>query len=327
MTNDHLSFSDYSLVTEALDLDIGDVKRDHQMETLAKMLLPTESHDSLRVLYNHHMKDNDLRVIKFKNPEGHVEYHIHNMQMMPGLKSSNVSKLGFMSAARLIHDDGLSELNQGNSLHFQGLEGSPQNAKYKNIIDRLAAKSGRKVTDAGIKPITTAPFLRGQTYLVEMTTDAGDIDSDKMSSDLKAVIEQNKRNRVKIGEGHYSIKLGNGNTIVYHHDKDHGNHSISLFGKIGSTQLIGQLNAVKAGYPDASHIYKNMQHMLDSHSILSSDSSQTAGGRRLWKNIHNYVNFGSAYKLHMTEPKQIQVKDFSDLDHHQPDPYFYVVAK
>ena len=133
------------------------------------MLLPPESHDSLRVLYNQHMKDNDLRVIKFKNPEGHVEYHIHNMYMMPGFKSSNMSKLGFMSAAKLIHDDGSAELDRGNTLHFQGLEGSPQNAKYKAIIDRLAAKSGRKVTDAGIHPITTAPFLRGQTYLVEMT--------------------------------------------------------------------------------------------------------------------------------------------------------------
>lgn len=327
MTSNHLSFSDYAIVTEALNLDIGDVQRDHQMETLAKMLLPKESHDSLRVLYNHHMKDNDLRVIKFKNPEGHVEYHIHNMQMMPGLKSSNVSKLGFMSAARLIHDDGLSELNQGNSLHFQGLEGSPQNAKYKNIIDRLAAKAGRKVTDAGIKPITTAPFLNGQTYLVEMTTDAGDIDSDKMAKSLKDVIETNKRKRVKIADGHYSINLDNGNTILYHHDKEHGNHSISLFGKVGNMQIIGQLNAVKAGYPDASHIYKNMQHMLDTNKILSSDSSQTPGGRNLWKNVHKHVKFDSAYKLNLHEPKQIQVDDFSDLDHHQVDPYLYVLAK
>lgn len=174
MMNDHLSFSEYSLVTESLNLELGDVHRDPQMETLAKMLLPPESHDSLRVLYNQHMKDNDLRVIKFKNPEGHVEYHIHNMYMMPGLKSSNMSKLGFMSAAKLIHDDGLAEIDRGNTLHFQGLDGSPQNAKYKAIIDRLASKAGRKVTDAGVHPITTAPFLRGQTYLVEMTTDASD---------------------------------------------------------------------------------------------------------------------------------------------------------
>lgn len=174
MTNEHLSFSDYSIVTEALNLDIGDVHRDSHMETLAKMLLPQESHDTLRVLYNQHMKDNDLRVIKFKNPDGHIEYHIHNMQMMPGLKSSNISKLGFMSAAKLIHDDGLSELERGNTLHFQGLEGSHQNAKYKSMIDRLAERAGRRVIDAGVKPITTAPFLRGRTYLVEMTTDAGD---------------------------------------------------------------------------------------------------------------------------------------------------------
>ena len=167
MSKPTLTYADFVELTESLDIDVGEVKRDPSLEMMAKMMLPDESHDSARVMYNKHMNDNNLRLIKFKNPEGQVEYHVHNNQMMPGFKSGNVSKLGFMSVAKIIHDDGMKELEAGHPLRFQSVEGSDQHAKYVAMIDRLASKAGRTVKHIGMKPITSAPFLQGETILVQ----------------------------------------------------------------------------------------------------------------------------------------------------------------
>lgn len=167
MTKPTLSFSDYSMLVESLDLDVGEVKNDPGMERMAKSMLHPSMADSVSVTYNKHMDDNNLRLIKFKNPQGQVEYHIHNTTMMPGLKSDNVSKLGFMSIAKMIHQDGLKEIEKGNTLRFQSVEGSHQHAKYKSIIERIAKTAGKTVKHAGLLPITSAPFLRGETMLIE----------------------------------------------------------------------------------------------------------------------------------------------------------------
>ena len=162
-----LTYAEFVELTESFDIDVGEVKRDPGLEVMAKFMLPEESHDSVRVMYNHHMDANNLRLIKFKNGEGQIEYHIHNNEMMPGFKSGNVSKLGFMSAAKLIHDDGMKELAAGNPLRFQSVEGSDQHAKYVAMIERLAHKAGRSVKHIGMQPITSAPFMQGETILVQ----------------------------------------------------------------------------------------------------------------------------------------------------------------
>ena len=167
MSKSLLSYADFVELTESLDIDLGDIKRDSGLEMMAKFMLPEQSHDSVRVLYNKHMNDNNLRLIKFKNDEGQVEYHVHNNEMMPGFKSGNVSKLGFMSAAKMIHEDGMKELAAGNPLRFQSVEGSDQHAKYVAMIERLAAKAGRSVKHIGMQPITSAPFMQGETILVQ----------------------------------------------------------------------------------------------------------------------------------------------------------------
>lgn len=167
MSKPSLTFSEYCTITESIDLDVGQISRDVQLEQMVKQQLPAETHESVQVTYNQHMDNNNLRLIKFKNPEGQIEYHIHNTSMMPGLKSGNVSKLGFMSVAKMIHDDGAKEIAAGNPLRFQSVEGSPQHAKYVNVIERIAKKAGREVQHAGIHPITSAPFLRGEVMIVQ----------------------------------------------------------------------------------------------------------------------------------------------------------------
>lgn len=167
MNKPSLTFSEYCMITESIDLDVGQISRDVQLEQMVKQQLPAETHESVQVTYNQHMDNNNLRLIKFKNSMGQIEYHIHNTSMMPGLKSGNVSKLGFMSVAKMIHDDGAKEIAAGNPLRFQSVEGSPQHAKYVNVIDRIAKKAGREVQHAGIHPITSAPFLRGEVMIVQ----------------------------------------------------------------------------------------------------------------------------------------------------------------
>lgn len=167
MNKPSLTFAEYCMITESIDLDVGQISRDVQLEQMVKQQLPAETHESVQVTYNQHMDNNNLRLIKFKNSLGQIEYHIHNISMMPGLKSGNVSKLGFMSVAKMIHDDGAKEIAAGNPLRFQSVEGSPQHAKYVNVIERIAKKAGREVQHAGIHPITSAPFLRGEVMIVQ----------------------------------------------------------------------------------------------------------------------------------------------------------------
>lgn len=166
-TKPSLSFTDYSMLIESLNLDIGEVKNDPELELIARSMLPKTISSTVSATYNKHMADNNLRLIKFQNEDGHIEYHIRNTKMMLAFKSDNVSKLGFMSVVKMIHHDALSELAKGNTIRFQSLKDSPQHAKYKSIIERIAKTAGKTVKHVGLKPITSAPFLRGETMLIE----------------------------------------------------------------------------------------------------------------------------------------------------------------
>lgn len=165
MTN--LTFSEYRELTESLDLDVGEVKRDHDMEQFAQMMVSPDAESSVRVLYNKHMHDNDLRVIKFKSDDDSIEYHIHNHGVMPGAKSGNTSKLGLLSCIKIMHDDAKKELEAGNTIKLQTNLGSPHFEKFKVIAKKLADAAGKQVVDGGIKPITTAPFMKGPVLLIK----------------------------------------------------------------------------------------------------------------------------------------------------------------
>jgi hypothetical protein len=162
-----LSFTDYNVLMESLDRPAGELYRDTQLEPWVQMMLPEKSHDSVRVVYTADMENNGLRLIKFKNKAGHVEYHIHNTGAWPGTSPVMVTPKGFMDTVKIIHDDALGELNAGNKVALQSIEGSSQHAKYTAIAHRLARRSGRKVRDLGIKPISSYPGLKGPMLLIE----------------------------------------------------------------------------------------------------------------------------------------------------------------
>jgi proline racemase len=166
MTNKQVTFQEYVNLAESLDIEPGTIKRDSMLENMVKFSLNQSMHDSIQVLYNDHMDANGLRLIKFKNPEGQVEYHIHNNQVFPGTKSDNTSKLGFLSAAKIIYDDASKELGMGNPIRFQSIDGSHQHEKYSSMINRLASKHGKTVSNLGSIPLTSAPFIRGEAILV-----------------------------------------------------------------------------------------------------------------------------------------------------------------
>jgi hypothetical protein len=162
-----LTYKEFASINESLNMDVGKVHRDHPLEMLAKLMLPETSHPTVMSMYNDHMDKNDLRILKFKNNNGHIEYHIHSNSVFPGTKSTNESKLGFMSAVKLIHHDASTELEKGNPIALQSIEGSHQYEKYKEIASRLATKAGKTVKDVGIHPLSSAPFLRGPMLVVE----------------------------------------------------------------------------------------------------------------------------------------------------------------
>lgn len=166
-SDSHLKFSEFQILQEALDSDLGDIHRDEPLENLAKMALEPESRDSVRVMYNNHMLNNDIRVIKFKNTSGHVEYHVHSNSTFPGAKASNESNRGFLSAVKLIHDDGLKELSAGNPVALHSVAGSDQYPKYKAIATRLAQKANRAVHELGNRPLSSMPFFEGPVLLIK----------------------------------------------------------------------------------------------------------------------------------------------------------------
>jgi hypothetical protein len=166
MTKNILRFCEYTELLESLDLDVGTLNRDKQLEEFAKFSLPEESHDSIRAYYNQHMDATNLRLIKFEHPEGTVEYHLHSNELMPGTKSTNPSKKAFLSALKILHDDAKNEVDAGKSVKIQTMS-KDQFAKYHMIASRLAKSAGRTVTDAGFQPLTTAPFMKGFTLTID----------------------------------------------------------------------------------------------------------------------------------------------------------------
>lgn len=165
-TSNRIVFKDYLYIEESMNIDLGTVHRDEPLESFARMSLPDETHDSIRALYTDHMDKTNTRVIKFKNTEGRIEYHLHSYDVHPFSKSTNESKAGFQSALRLIHDDAKTELDNGNEIHLQTIEGSDREKAIKSIATRLASRSGAKIEDVGSKALSTAPFLSGSTYII-----------------------------------------------------------------------------------------------------------------------------------------------------------------
>lgn len=164
--------------------------------------------------------------------------------------------------------------------------------------------------------------------MLEMTRIIGDtvIPSDKMHDNLVSTIDANKKNRIKISDNRYAIQMGNGNTILYHHNKEHGYHSISMFEPFGKiSNHYKHVLASKGTYPDASKIYENIQTLVDKGKSVFSDESQTRGGRNLWRNIHTHVKFKTA-SLHAEDGTHVRdVETFSDLSKDESDPYLYAI--
>lgn len=164
--------------------------------------------------------------------------------------------------------------------------------------------------------------------MLEMTRIVGSniIPHDKLHSQLTSTIESNKKNRIKISDSHYAIQLNNGNTILYHHSKEHNYHSISMLEPFGTSKdHYVHAIASKGTYSDASKIYQNIQTLVDKGKTVFSDDTQTKGGRNLWRNIHKFVNFKTA-SLHNEDGTHIKdIENFADLSKDESDPYRYAI--
>lgn len=161
-----ISYHDYSLISEALDSFPKEVKRDEGLEQMAKFSVPSNISDSLKVLYTDDMEKNNLRLIKLQNHDGDIEYHLHNTSMMAG-KSTNSSKRGFLDALNIIHHDATNELGNGKKVVLQTFAGNENFPKYKMLAQRIATRAGKTLRDGGMKPLTSNPFIKGPTIIIE----------------------------------------------------------------------------------------------------------------------------------------------------------------
>jgi len=164
--------------------------------------------------------------------------------------------------------------------------------------------------------------------LNEMTDMYGDDDipKDDTHKHMLNFITSSINKPIKISDTHYKLPY-NSKTIVSYHKTNNDIHSISMFEQMSSPNKYQHVIASKGNANDASGIYKNIQDMIDSGNAVYSDGAQTRGGRKLWINMHNHVNFNKAYKTHMDTDESHEVKDFSDLSSDKPDPYVYSISK
>jgi hypothetical protein len=241
------------------------------------------------------------------------------MTMMPGLKSDNVSKLGFMSIAKMIHQDGLKEIEKGNTLRFQSVEGSHQHAKYKSIIERIAKTAGKTVKHAGLLPITSAPFLRGETMLIESILVESpalglNIDRNDSRDMMRTKIAEVEPHARKLTDTLHMHSYPGTNQHLFFHKSDVGiPHSGSLFTQNDSMMIHNMVDRVD--HPNADYIHKTIQHLVDSGFEVVSDSKQSTGGRSLWTNIHKNVNFTNAAVMNSQGRSPVDnFEKFKDVD-------------
>lgn len=161
-----LPYSEYSYILESIDTELGYVKHDDVLENIAKMSLPTSIADSVQVMYTDPMDKHELRVIKLKNHDGNIEYHIHNNNMF-NARQGDVSRHALADTLNLIHHDAKHESTNGNKIVLQTLPDSDLMPRFKLIAHRLALRSGKRVVDTGMKPFTSNPHVQGPTLTIE----------------------------------------------------------------------------------------------------------------------------------------------------------------
>lgn len=161
-----LPYSEYSIIVESIDSDVGPIHRDNDLENMARMSLHKDVANSVQVLYNDAMDKHNLRLIKLQNPEGNIEYHIHNNDMF-GARHAEPNRTAMLHTLNLIHNDAKHEVAQGKKIVLQTLPDSDLMPKFKVIAHRLALRSGKRVRDTGMKPFTSNPHIQGPTLTIE----------------------------------------------------------------------------------------------------------------------------------------------------------------
>lgn len=167
MNNDIMGFDEFNLLIEAFNTNVTDVQRDHNLESFVKMMIPDEHHDSVRVLYSPEMHKSELRVIRFSNDRGQMEYHVHSNVLLPGTKSSNTSPRAFLHAVSIIQSDAKDAIDSGKDIALQTIVGSQQHQKYQLIANQIAARHNKRVYDGGIHPLTSLPFMSGKVLVIK----------------------------------------------------------------------------------------------------------------------------------------------------------------
>lgn len=152
------------------------------------------------------------------------------------------------------------------------------------------------------------------TVLMEMPT-ISTISREIFDAGNKRLLDLHRRDSKSIGKNHRSVQVLPDITALFH-TQGLGYHSVSFFKRLNRNTVM-HIAASKMDHPDASGIYKNIQYMLDHGKTVYSDVIQSPGGRKLWTNMHNHVNYGGAHIERNGERKSVdnfqQFADQNDL--------------
>ena len=121
-------------------------------------------------MYSDEMENHGTAVVRLKNKNKEVEYHLHSVDTLPGQSKDkeHQSTTAMLHAIKIIHDDAKKQVELGHKIRFQSA--TPRQHKiYHSIAKKLVKdKPERKVTDAGIQDRIDG-FGKAQTIMVEYT--------------------------------------------------------------------------------------------------------------------------------------------------------------
>lgn len=157
-----IKFIDF--LNESLDSRF-EVNRDPNLEHAVSMTTKGKiSNKHTAVMSSDHMKSKGLHVIRLKTLAGHVEYHLHNENSLPGKRVESPDTKSMIHSMKIIHDD-VKDNYSGDTIHLQS-PNSQHYSKFLSVAKKLAEKHGKQVKEIGETPLTSIPTKTAPTIQI-----------------------------------------------------------------------------------------------------------------------------------------------------------------
>ncbi len=146
------------LFNEFLLLEVLDSEFSVNHDTHFKNWINNELKDKIypghtAVMGSDHMIKHGLSVLRLKNADNHIEYHILNSKNELGsLPKEKQNKKALLHALKIIHDDSKSYMERGDKIKLQAHDDHQYGVYKKIATNMIKGFDNKKVTETGKQP-------------------------------------------------------------------------------------------------------------------------------------------------------------------------------